>query len=82
LLKTATLPKQLIILKKSFELEPDNPENFQNLIQAFDASGDVNSAIGATQNAVEHLQLIHRLQDAENFKNQLQQLQSQRPGIR
>ncbi|MBN2021054.1 MAG: fused MFS/spermidine synthase [Sedimentisphaerales bacterium] len=65
--------------RKAVDLEPDNPENFMNLTQAFEAGNDLDSAIRSAQKAVEHFQMLHRSQDVENFKNYLQQMQVQRP---
>ncbi len=72
------LDKAIEYFKKAVAIEPDNPENFKNLIQAFDVSGDIDSAIGAAQNAIEHFQTQRRPQDVENFNNYLQQLQAQK----
>jgi tetratricopeptide (TPR) repeat protein len=70
--------KAIECFRKAVALEPDNHENFKNLIQALEVSGDIDSAIGAAQNAIEHFHSIQRFEDVENFKNSLQQLQSQK----
>ena len=64
--------------KKSVELEPVNPENSMNLVEALQAAGLPDSATEAARNAFEYFQSIGRFQDAENFKNLLRELQSQK----
>jgi tetratricopeptide (TPR) repeat protein len=71
--------KAIEYFKKAMALEPDNPENSKNLIQALEVSGDVDSAIKAAQEAITHFQSLNRPADVQNFRNYLQQLQSQRP---
>ena len=68
--------------RKAVALEPDNPENHKNLIQALVISGDIDSAIVASRNAIEHFQSQRRPQDAENFNNYLKQLQAQKPPVK
>lgn len=70
--------KAIECFRKAVAIEPDNQENHKNLIQAFEVTGDIDSAIQAAQNAIEHFQSIQRPADVENFKNSLQQLQAQK----
>jgi tetratricopeptide (TPR) repeat protein len=59
-------------------LQPDNPENYMNLIQAFDAGDNLDSAIQEAQRAADYFRARQRTQDAENFKQYLGQLQGQK----
>jgi tetratricopeptide (TPR) repeat protein/MFS family permease len=64
--------------RKALDLEPDNPENHTNLIQALDVGGNLDSAIQAAQKSVEYFQSRNRAQDAENIRQYLVQLQGQK----
>jgi tetratricopeptide (TPR) repeat protein len=64
--------------RKALDLEPDNPENHTNLIQALDVGGNLDSAIQAAQKSVEYFQSRNRMQDAENIKQYLNQLKGQK----
>jgi Tfp pilus assembly protein PilF len=66
--------KAVEYFQKAVALQPDNPENYMNLIQALEVGGKRDSAIETAQKAVEFFRALRRTQDAENIKQYLDQL--------
>lgn len=69
----------VVLFRKVVALRPDSFENQMSLIQALEAKGESDSAIKAAQDAMNFFYAIDRTKDAENFKNHLQKLQSEKP---
>ena len=65
-------------LAEKLPLQPENPENHLNLIQALQAGGKLDSALSAAQNSIEYFTAQNRPQDAEKIQNYLQQMLSEK----
>jgi len=63
--------------QRAVDLRPDNPENYENLVQAFEAWGKRDSAVQAAQDAAEYFYSHSRMQEAEYFRNYAQKIKSQ-----
>jgi tetratricopeptide (TPR) repeat protein len=60
--------------QKAVELQPDNSENYLNLMLALQAGGKLDSAIETARKAIKYFEARNRSQDAEYLTNQLDSL--------
>jgi spermidine synthase/cytochrome c-type biogenesis protein CcmH/NrfG len=65
--------------RKVVALRPDSYEGHMTFVQALEAKGEQDSAIKAAQDAMEYFYANNRTKDAENFKNYLQKMQTEKP---
>jgi tetratricopeptide (TPR) repeat protein len=62
--------------KKAVELQPDKWENHQNLIDALEASGNIDSAIQVAQYAIGYFEAHNRQKEATAAQKYLDRLQT------